>query len=364
MNTTRRTRRHRRPAFAIGLALTAAIASTGVALARFAGPGPGRGPDSGFPVRHFAFGLWGDMPYAKAGDGPKIPALVADMNNDRLAFTAFDGDIKDGSSLCTDDRYTMAIDRFNQFQAPTVYVPGDNEWTDCHRVNDGGYGNLERLDHVRRVMFAGQDSFGVHTMPLVHQGKAGEAYSENTRWAMGDAVFVGLNVPGSNNDKVNDPAGAECTANSVRKQADCEADNAEYAARITADIDWLRQAFAAAKDTNAKGVMVIMQADPGFDLPETAVDERADPAVNGYTDLVNALVEETKAFPGQVVLVHGDRHFFKLDKPLLDQAHLIPNFTRLETFGSPNVDWVKVTADPRSRNYFTFEPMVVAGDHP
>ncbi|HKN91283.1 MAG TPA: hypothetical protein VJ622_13495, partial [Acidimicrobiia bacterium] len=71
----------------------------------------------------------------------------------------------------------------------------------------------------------------------------------------------------------------------------------------------------------------------------------------------------TKAFRGQVVLVHGDTHFFKLDKPLIDQAHLIPNFTRLETFGSPDVDWVKGTADPKSRNYFTFEPMVVAANH-
>jgi hypothetical protein len=29
------------------------------------------------------------------------------------------------------------------------------------------------------------------------------------------------------------------------------------------------------------------------------------------------------------------------------------------SFGSPNAGWVKVTADPKSRNYFTFEPMVV-----
>jgi hypothetical protein len=364
MNTTRPTGRHRRRALAIALALTASVASTGVALAKFAGPGPRQSPGFGFPVHRFAFGLWGDMPYAKASDGPRIPALIADMNNDRLAFTAFDGDIKDGGSPCTDDQYAAAIDRFNQLQAPAVYVPGDNEWTDCHRTNNGGYDNVERLDHVRKVMFAGPDSFGEHTMPLVHQGKAGEAYSENTRWAVGDAVFVGLNVPGSNNNKINDPAGTECTANSVRKQADCEADNAEYAARSQADIDWLHQAFVAAKGSNARGVMVIMQADPGFDLPETAVNERANPAVNGYTDLLNALAEETKAFPGQVVLVHGDTHFFKLDKPLVDQAHLIPNFTRLETFGSPNVDWVKVTADPRSRNYFTFEPMVVAANHP
>ena len=78
------------------------------------------------------------------------------------------------------------------------------------------------------------------------------------------------------------------------------------------------------------------------------------------------LLSDIKSFAGsnQVVLVHGDTHFFKLDKPLIDQAHLLPNFTRLETFGSPNVHWVKATANPRSRNYFTFEPMVVAANHP
>jgi hypothetical protein len=359
MNNTTRTHRSSRTALAIALALVCCAASTGVALAKFGGsdaPGKALG-------HRFTFGLWGDMPYAKANDGPKIPALVADMNAERdLAFTAFDGDIKDGSSLCTDDQYTAAIDRFNQLAAPAVYVPGDNEWTDCHRTNNGGYNNIERLNHIRQVMFASPDSFGQHTMLLVHQGQPGQAYVENTRWTMGDAVFVGLNVPGSNNNKINDVNGAECTDKSVRKPADCVADNDEYAKRNAADIDWVHQAFTEAKAGKARAVMIIMQADPGFDLPETPVNERNDPAFNGYTDLLNALVNETKAFDGEVVLVHGDTHFFKLDKPLIDQAHLIPNFTRLETFGSPNVHWVKVTADPKSRNYFNFEPMVVAAN--
>src|SRR5258708_19125591 len=133
-------------ALGVGGALIILLAVTTGAIAA---SGSKPAPAAGNPARTFAFGLWGDMPYAKKGDGPKIPALIADMNNDHeLAFTAFDGDIKDGSSLCTDDQYTSAIDRFNQLQAPTVYVPGDNEWTDCHRLNDGGYKGPERLDHV------------------------------------------------------------------------------------------------------------------------------------------------------------------------------------------------------------------------
>jgi hypothetical protein len=344
----------RHTAVAVGGVLIAAIAVVTVAVAS--------GSPSGKQTGHFTFGLWGDAPYGRYDDSPKMPALIADMNAADLAFTAFDGDIKDGVSPCTDDVYPAAAAIFNQLEAPTVYVPGDNEWTDCHRRNNGGYRNLERLDHLRKTLFATTGSFGARTMALDHQGKPGEPYSENTRWAMGEAVFVGLNVPGGNNNKVNSELA--CTDASVRTPADCAADNAEFAARSAANIAWLRESFADARARGAKAVMVIMQADPGFDLPETTdVDERAAPDVDGYTSLLDALVDETKAFPGQVVLVHGDTHFFKLDKPLIDQRHLIPNLTRLQTFGSPNVDWVKVTVDPRSRNYFTFEPMVVAANH-
>src|SRR3954454_11133508 len=102
----------------------------------------------------FSFALWGDMPYAKAKDGPKIPALIADMNKADIAFSLYDGDIKDGSSKCTDDAFDDAIKMFGQLKKPVVYVPGDNEWTDCHRTNNGGYDNLERLAYLRKVMFA------------------------------------------------------------------------------------------------------------------------------------------------------------------------------------------------------------------
>jgi hypothetical protein len=342
-----------RAALAVGAAMLVVIAAITVVVAA--------GGQNAAP-RRFTFGLWGDLPYARYNDSPKIPALIADMNGADLAFTAFDGDIKDGISPCTDGVFPAAEAIFNQLEAPAVYVPGDNEWTDCHRHNNGGYSNLERLEHLRRVMFATTDSFGARRMTLTHQGPPGQAYAENTRWTMGDAVFVGLNVPGSNNNKVS--SDAECGEDSVRTPSDCAADNAEYAARNAADIAWLREAFFDAKGSNARAVMIVMQADPGFDLPETAdVNERNNPGVDGYTDLLHALVDETKAFAGQVVLVHGDTHFFKLDKPLVAHRDLLPNFTRLETFGSPNVDWVKVTADPRSRNYFTFEPMVVAANH-
>ena len=127
------------------------------------------------PEQNFAFGLWGDMPYAKAKDGPKIPALIADMNKSDIAFSLYDGDIKDGSSKCTDDAFDDAIKMFGEFKKPVVYVPGDNEWTDCHRMNNGGYDNLERLAYLRKTMFANGGVFGAENCRVDHQGKPGES---------------------------------------------------------------------------------------------------------------------------------------------------------------------------------------------
>jgi len=308
----------------------------------------------------FTVALWGDTPYS-AAEISKLPALIADINAAKVAFSVFDGDIKSGSSLCTDSVFATAIQRFGTFQSPMIYVPGDNEWTDCHRINNGGYNALERLTFLRQTMFAEEQSFGQKTLLLEHQGPLGGLYAENTRWTYGDVVFLGLNIPGSNNNKV----GTDClSAKSVRTQLDCDADNAEYQARNTANLSWLHDSFVLAKSRGLKGVMVVIQADMSFDLPETETfNERTQvPGFDGYNDTIAALIAETRDFAGQVVLVHGDVHFFKEDKPLVDQAHLVPNFTRLETFGSPNVHWVKVTVDPRSRNLFRFEPMIVPGN--
>jgi hypothetical protein len=310
----------------------------------------------------FTVALWGDTPYS-AAEISKLPALIADINAAKVAFSVFDGDLKSGSSLCTDSVFATAIQRFGTFQSPMVYVPGDNEWTDCHRINNGGYNALERLSFLRQTMFAEEQSFGQKTLLLEHQGPLGGLYAENTRWTYGDVVFLGLNIPGSNNNKV----GTDClSAKSVRTQLDCDADNAEYQARNTANLSWLHDSFVLAKSRGLKGVMVVIQADMSFDLPETEnFNERLHGPgfdIDGYDNFIAALIAETKAFTGQVVLVHGDIHFFKVDKVLVDQAHLIPNFTRVETFGSPNVHWVKATIDPRSPNLFRFEPMIVPGN--
>ena len=306
----------------------------------------------------YSFGLWGDMPYKKAGDDPKLPAVLNSINASDIAFSLYDGDIKDGSSKCTDDIYTDALKMFNSMAKPVVYVPGDNEWTDCHRVNNGGFDALERLGHLRKTMFPTLNSLGKSTMVLEHQGQLGEAYVENTRFSRGAVTFIGINMPGSNNNLVL--SAKECTHKSARNAAQCDAGNAEFIARDVANVEWLKASFAQAKAKQSAGVVVVVQADPGFDLPETEeVDESVAPGFSGYRTFMSELAQETEQYKGQVLFVHGDTHFFKMDKPLHAPGKMLTNFTRLETFGSPSLHWVKVTVDTKSENVFQVQPVMV-----
>jgi hypothetical protein len=67
-----------------------------------------------------------------------------------------------------------------------------------------------------------------------------------------------------------------------------------------------------------------------------------------------------------VAAVHGDSHYFRVDKPLQDAAgRRVQNFTRVETFGdhaesnNNDVQWVRVDVDPASRGVFSFQPQVI-----
>ncbi len=317
-------------------------------------------PQAQAPAPSYSFGLWGDMPYQKAGDAPKMPALLESINRSDIAFSIYDGDIKDGSSRCTDSVYTEALQMFGSLDKPVVYLPGDNEWTDCHRLNNGGYDALERLAHLRRVMVPTLGSLGRSTMALERQGSAaGQPNVENLRFSRGPVLFVGLNVPGSNNNLVLDAK--DCSRKSARTPAQCEASNAEHHERDAANIAWLEQSFQKAREGQARGVVIVLQADPGFDLPETEdLDESRAPAVSGYRAFMAAVAKQTEAFAGQVLFVHGDTHYFKVDKPLHAPGRQLGNFTRLQTFGSPAIHWVKVTVRPDTATLFHIEPVIVA----
>jgi hypothetical protein len=130
--------------------------------------------------------------------------------------------------------------------------------------------------------------------------------------------------------------------------------------RKAADLHWLDEGFAYAKQVHAIGVMVAFQADLNFNNEQHLPDTRS---YDAFPDYVDALRNASMAFDGQVALVHGDSHYFKVDKPInTPQGGIVGNFTRLETFGSRNTHWVAATIDADDPNVFRFDQRIVAAN--
>ena len=340
-------------------ALAAAAITAGLATGGGLHHGGGNHDD------RYAIGLWGDLPYSDLQATVGVPNLIADMNRQKLAFTANDGDLKAGGGECTDAVYTQALAYFDSLRAPAAFTPGDNDWTDCDRV--AGYNSLERLDHERQLFFSTPFTQGRHRLrqevqssPLCLGVKGPTACVENRRWTYGRVTYATLNVQGSCNNL-----------------CDVAPDPAEYAARNQADIAWLQGTFAEAKARRSAAVMLITQADPGWDLSDATRAPLRDPKTlaetdgqpDGFQQFLSALRDQVVAFRRPVAYVNGDSHYFRLDKPFLDsQGRRLENFTRVETFGdhqengNNDVHWLKVLVDPSSREVFSYQEQIVPGN--
>ena len=286
-----------------------------------------------------AFGLFGDTPYSR-WERENLPDLIAEMDRENLAFVVHDGDIKNGSSVCSDEVLKDILAVFQKSATPLVYVPGDNEWTDCHRSNNGGYDPLERLAKLRLWFFPNDLALGQRSLKLERQSKdpAFAAYRENVRWEAGGVLFVGMNVPGSDNNF----NGTKRSGGPV----------AEFIERAAANKAWLAEAFALARSKRLAGILIVIQANPGFHAANAG-----NPSP-GYRDFLTQLREETQAFSGQVVLVHGDTHHHQINQPMEDPntKETVKNFTRMETIGSPFFGWVRGTVDAADPQVFRFWP--------
>jgi len=305
----------------------------------------------------YTIGLFGDMPYGAAGQ-VEYPRLLADLNTARVRFSVFDGDLKaGGDGACVDSLYTRSRDWFNSLDAPVVVVPGDNDWTDCwgrYGPGTGGYDPLERLDFERGVLYPTDQSLGRHTLTVSRESAEPgyQQYRENVRWVAGSVLYVGLNVQGSNDNLPHSGVDGETRSDSeIARMAE------EHRQREQANIHWLAESYTVATRLGLRGVLVDWQADPNFNNEQHLTTVQYD----GFAEIVPALRQEVLAFSGQSVLVHGDSHYFKVDKPLnYDNGQVITKFTRVETFGSANTHWVAATIDPGDPNLFEFTPRIVS----
>jgi hypothetical protein len=79
----------------------------------------------------------GDLPYTLPADFAAFERLITRINAIKPAFTVHVGDIKRGSTPCSDGHFARILAMFGRFDGPLIYTPGDNEWTDCHRPDNG-----------------------------------------------------------------------------------------------------------------------------------------------------------------------------------------------------------------------------------
>lgn len=320
---------------------------SGAAASRDAASGDAaRGNGSGL----VSFAVFGDMPYIA---GLKDPApvlaayanLLADVDASSSDFVVHLGDITNGP-YCGDSMMMARFRELDGLSHPFFYTFGDNEWTDCAR---GGFDPLERLAKLREIFTRGDSSLGRRRMALERQSTDPrfQLYRENVRWRVGNVLYLILHIPGSNNNWGNGAVPSE-----------------EYQARNRANLAWLRDAFELARRQGDLGVAIFIQADPAFDrsqLPESDLKY-----VTGFDDFLAALHRDVVDFGRPVMLFHGDSHYFRIDKPLVDTAtgKGVMNFTRVEGFGAANHHWVRVTVDPADPNLFRVEPKLVRANLP
>jgi hypothetical protein len=294
------------------------------------------------PPGSFAFGVFGDGPY-RAWEMGRFQRVLEDANQADLQWFLHVGDIL--WYPCSNEVFGDRFYRLNQLRHPVIYTPGDNEWADCHEAIAGRYQPLDRLQHLRARFFPNPGtSFGGRAMVVTTQGQdsAFSAFVENVRWQFGGFLFATMHMVGSGNA-------------SRPFEGRTAADDAEVAARTQAAMAWMEQTFRIAQSEGLKGVVLAIHGDPGLeDYPAEVYAS--------YTTWVQRLEDLVKGFEGQVLLIHGDSHELLTDHPLRDRltGQPLSNFTRLETYGSPDIGWVRVVVDSLIGRFVSFEPRLVS----
>lgn len=277
------------------------------------------------------FGLFGDVYMSGEHEG-YLKGMLDDMARKNNALAIFTGGLKPTDQSCQDNHLLAAFPVLANAPLPTIYIPGDAEWVLCAKFLPE-----DRLNLLRKNYYANDLSLGMPGLVLIRQ----PAYPELMRWQHDSALFVSLNVTGDNNHWGNK---AESSL--------------EFQQRNRANLDWLREAFEAARTSSNHVLVIIMHGDPEFDNPGISESPK------GYRPLLDLLKSETEAFPGQVLLVHGGNGVHRIDHPLLDDNGLpLQNFTRVGTYGALQQGWVEVRVeknskadnDPVNRTEFRFE---------
>jgi hypothetical protein len=279
----------------------------------------------------FSFVALGDLPYGSNEKSySNYRALIERINQVQPVFSVHVGDIKSGASECSDQLYTEQLEMFGRFEGAVVYTPGDNEWTDCHRLTNGRYNPIERLGVLRQRFFTPGRSLGAAPIRVENQSNlmpAHAAYVENQRWLHRGVLFATVHIVGSNNNFESRDAQAV----------------QEFFERDAANVAWIEAAFAHARQRQARALVLAFQADV-FDSKSAWEDF---PASSGFQrSIQQTLLPLARSWGRPVLVVHGDSHRFRIDQPFSLEGQPLANITRLIVPGASDVRAVRVRVGP------------------
>jgi hypothetical protein len=299
------------------------------------------------PARYSFAVLAGTM-QSPADEAPTQRLLDAIGNERDLSFIVYDGNLRGPKETCRDSLFDRRQSILEAARPPVIFIPGQYDWTDCGTPAAGSFDPVERLDQLRQTVFADAPSMGQNPISLTRESEVSRfrQYRENVRWQLGDTVFIGLNVPGSNNHYLT--AGGR---------------NGEFEDRVIANAFWLEHAAEYAKRRDARAIVVFIQADPDperYERPDRfawlrfARNSRRD----GFLELKRSLVKMAQTFRGPVLLIHCDDEHppggFVIDQPLRnDKGEVVTNLTRIAFAPRDRLDqWIQIDADTARRPPF------------
>jgi hypothetical protein len=289
------------------------------------------------PVSASEFIVLGDMPY---GDEPVIEeryrTLIQRVNEENPDFVIHLGDTKSGSTLCSDEFYNRQKVLFSIFTAPLLYTPGDNEWTDCHRSNNGSYDPLDRLKMLRKIVFDGGYFEQSARLGLQSQGTLMEEFSEfieNQMWISSGTLFLLIHVVGSNNNMDSGTPLGE----------------SEFLRREKANKHWIDSAFDLLQQDRIRDLVVVFHGDPFVDwmMPQPSL------MYPGFSETVgNSLFELAKTTDKKILLIHGDTHRYTWNHPFYAAGHVRGNVSRLVVPGAKDMRAVKISIQRDNDHYY------------
>lgn len=260
-------------------------------------------------AKRVRFALFADNPYSDS-DERQVHGALQRASSDAEFFIHV-GDIKGGGESCDDGLLSRRLALLQQAPRPLFFTPGDNEWTDCHRLVAGSFDPLERLQWLRSTNFDGEQSLGsspialqsqtegrLLTSPLTAQAIDQQGLPENQRWQAGPCQFVSLSVTGS--------------AHGFRAGIDADI----IAAHARANQRWLQLAMRSAIANNLAALVIACHAEfkpAKLSDKDQLTDQKK--RSKPYAWLRAALHQAVVQFPGTVILLNGDTHAFALDHP-------------------------------------------------